>query len=98
MSHSGVYKCVERFEGRETSVMCARSGWPANVTCVEFREIWRENFDGVVSDRSCEQLVSRSMGTILEECDSYKCRRLAKTNTKMRGQLCRKGRVAQAVY
>jgi hypothetical protein len=80
MSEANVYKCVERFRGRETSVICARSGWPANVTCVEFREIWRENFNEVISDSSCEQMVSRSMGISLEGGDSYKCRRLAKTN------------------
>ena len=55
MSQTDVYKCVERFRGRETSVICPRSGWPANVTCVEFKEIWRENFDEVVSDSSCEK-------------------------------------------
>jgi hypothetical protein len=80
MSQTGVYKCVERFKGRETGVICARSGWPANVTCVEFKEIWRENFDEVVSDISCEQVVSILVAIKLRGCDSYKCRRLTKNN------------------
>ena len=24
------------------SVICVRSGWPASVTCGEFKEMWRE--------------------------------------------------------
>jgi hypothetical protein len=72
---------VKRFKGRETSVICAGSGWPANVTCVEFKEIRRENFDEVVSNSNCEEIVSRLVGINLEGCDSYKCRRLGKTNS-----------------
>ena len=51
------------------SVICAHSGWPANVTCVEFKEIQRGNVDEVVSDSNCEKIVSRLVGINLEECD-----------------------------
>jgi hypothetical protein len=62
MGQIDVYRCVERFKGRETSVICTRSGWPANVTCVEVKEMLWGCFDEVVSDSSCEQTVARPIG------------------------------------
>jgi hypothetical protein len=83
MSQIDVYKCVERFKGKKTSVICTRSGWPVNVTCVEVKEMLREFFDEVVSVSSCAQIVARPIGISLEGRDSNKCRRLAETNKKM---------------